>query len=108
MNDTDRDFLANQKLEEGLKIYYAKDYNRAIKLSFEIKSEFLSGIQQSWQHLQRFKTIRAGDSTQSELCVGVQQSRACLSKVKKCYQALGDEEKAQADFAKAKELGYKG
>jgi len=25
-----------------------------------------------------------------------------------CYQALGDEEKAQADFAKEKELGYNG
>lgn len=28
----DRDFLANQKLEEGLKLYYAKDYSRAIRL----------------------------------------------------------------------------
>ena len=25
-----------------------------------------------------------------------------------CYQELGDKKKAQADFAKAKELGYKG
>ena len=28
----DRDFLANQKLEEGLKLYYAKDYSGAIRL----------------------------------------------------------------------------
>ena len=32
MTDTDRDFLANQKLEEGNKLYYAKDYYEAIKL----------------------------------------------------------------------------
>ena len=25
----------------------------------------------------------------------------------KCYEAMGDKAKAQADFAKAKELGYK-
>ena len=32
MNDADRDFLANQKNEEGLKLHYSKDYNGAIKL----------------------------------------------------------------------------
>lgn len=32
MNDADRDFLANQKNEEGLKLYYAKDYYGAIKI----------------------------------------------------------------------------
>ena len=32
MNDTDREFLANQKVEEAEKLYYAKDYNGAIKL----------------------------------------------------------------------------
>lgn len=32
MEQADRDFLANQKLEEGLKLYYAKDYSGAIRL----------------------------------------------------------------------------
>ena len=32
LNDTDRDFLANEKLEEALKLYYAKDYDGAINL----------------------------------------------------------------------------
>ena len=32
MNDADRDFLANQKLEEGLKLHYKENYNSAIKL----------------------------------------------------------------------------
>ena len=32
MKDTDREFLANQKLEEGNKLAYAKDYYDAIKL----------------------------------------------------------------------------
>ena len=31
MNDADRDFLANQKGEEGNKLYYAKDYKGAIE-----------------------------------------------------------------------------
>jgi len=35
MTDADRDFLANQKLEEGLKLYYAKDYHGSIKLNTE-------------------------------------------------------------------------
>ncbi len=32
MNDADRDFLANQKNKEGSKLYYAKNYNGALKL----------------------------------------------------------------------------
>lgn len=32
LNDADRDFLANEKLEEGNKLYYAEDYDGAIKL----------------------------------------------------------------------------
>ena len=36
MNDSDRDFLANQKNKEALKLYYAKDYNGAIKLYDEV------------------------------------------------------------------------
>ena len=32
MTDADRDFLANQKLEKGNKLHYAKDYYGAIKL----------------------------------------------------------------------------
>jgi len=32
MEQVDRDFLANQKLEEALKLYYARDYHGAVKL----------------------------------------------------------------------------
>ncbi len=35
MNQADRDFLANQKLEEALKLDYAKDYHGAIRLNTE-------------------------------------------------------------------------
>jgi len=35
MNDADRYFLANQKLEEALKLAYAKDYHGSIKLNTE-------------------------------------------------------------------------
>ncbi len=32
MNDADRDFLADQKLEDGNRLYYAQDYDGAIRL----------------------------------------------------------------------------
>ncbi|MBQ3444512.1 MAG: tetratricopeptide repeat protein [Selenomonadaceae bacterium] len=35
MEQVDRDFLANQKFEEALKLYYAKDYQGSIKLNTE-------------------------------------------------------------------------
>ena len=35
MNDADRDFLANQKLEEALKLYYEKNYQESIRLNTE-------------------------------------------------------------------------
>ena len=35
MTDADRDFLANQKLEEATKLYFARDYKGAIKLCNE-------------------------------------------------------------------------
>ena len=50
MNDADRDFLANQKLEEGNKLAYAKDFNGAIKLyneSLELKPNW------DWAYLNR-------------------------------------------------------
>ena len=43
MDDLDRDFLANQKLEEGNKLYYAKNYDGAIKFyneAIKIKPDF--------------------------------------------------------------------
>ena len=43
INDAGRDFLANQKLEEGNKLYYAKNYDGAIKLyneALQIKPDF--------------------------------------------------------------------
>ena len=36
MNDSDREFLAQQKLEEGNKLYYVKDYQEAIKSYDEV------------------------------------------------------------------------
>ena len=44
MNDSDRDFLANQKLEEGLELYYARDYDGAIKFyneALKIKPKYV-------------------------------------------------------------------
>ena len=31
MEEADRDFLANEKIKEGNRLYYAKDYESAIK-----------------------------------------------------------------------------
>lgn len=36
MSNADREFLANQKLDEGLKLYYAGDYNGTIKICNEV------------------------------------------------------------------------
>lgn len=43
LNDADRDFLANEKLDEGLKLYYAEDHHSAIKLyneAIELKPDY--------------------------------------------------------------------
>ena len=43
IDDADRDFLANQKLDEGNRLYYAQDYNGAIRLygeAVELKPDF--------------------------------------------------------------------
>ena len=43
IDEVDRDFLANQKLEEGLKLNYAEDYNGAIRLyneALDIKPDY--------------------------------------------------------------------
>ena len=47
MNDAERDFLANKKLEEGIKLYYAKDYDGAIKLWTEALQ---LNPEETWQH----------------------------------------------------------
>lgn len=70
MKDTDRDFLANQKNEEGLKLAYVVDFDKVIELS------------PNWSNSYYNRGF--------------------------CYQYIGDNEKSQADFAKARELGYKG
>lgn len=40
MTDADRKFLANQKFEEGLKLYYAQDYDEAINVFNETLNDF--------------------------------------------------------------------
>ena len=180
MKDADREFLANQKLEEGNKFYYAKDYNEAIKLydeslqikpnqdkvffyrgnayalngnrsqaiedytkSIQINPNFADAyfVRGGWYYI-TFNPQHAIDdmSKYIELCpndtagytsraffytAGLRDYARAIQDYTKainlkpndyglykfrgeCYQALGDEAKAQADFAKAKELGWKG
>ena len=73
----DKEFMANQKNDEGLELDYQGKYNEAIKKyneALELKPDW------NWAYNNR----------------GL------------AYQALGENAKAQADFAKAKELGYNG
>ena len=190
MNDADRDFLANKKLEEGNKLRYAGDDYGAIKLyreSIKIKPNFdmayinrglaysslsLLGESTAEKAIQDFnKTIKLNPNyvnayhyrgdiyllvlddyekairdfssfiklnkndsyvypNNSSAYSGRALAHICLEQYEQaikdynkaielaptdatayqirgfCYQQLGDEAKAQADFAKAKKLGY--
>ena len=110
LNDTDRDFLANQKLEEGLRHYYADDYAGAIKLyneAIELKPNyteayvrighvyfFLKNLEQAFLYANKAIDI---EPTNSECYI----FRAAL------YREIDDWENYVADVLKAKELGFK-
>ncbi len=111
MNDADRDFLADQKLEEGNKLLYAKYYDGAIRLygeAIELKPDW------SWSYYNR--GIAYDDLKQYEQAIQdydkaieLDPNNAAVYQIRGLiYQVLGDEAKAQADFAKAKQLGYNG
>ena len=175
MNDADRDFLANQKFEEALKLYYAiklnteaialkpdwswpynnrgldyynlgqyeraiQDFDKAIQLNPNLAGAYNNrGI--AYRHLgQNERAVQDYDkalelmqhpfmyANRGEAYYYLKNYMQALKDLNKslefelkgkdlgevlyyralCYQALGETEKSQADFKKAKELGYNG
>ena len=108
MKQTDRDFLANEKLAEGVKLHYAKDYNGAIKLydeAIQLNPNFAEAYigRNVYRNLGQYERAIQDYDKAIELnpnLAEAHQNRGI------CYKNLGDEAKAQADFDKAKELGY--
>ena len=107
MTDADRDFLANQKLEEGNKLVYAKDYYGAIKIyreAIKLKPDW------SWPYNNR--GLAYSDLGQKERAIQdydkaiqlnpnlaeVYNNRGCA------YDSLGQKERAIQDFNKAIQL----
>ena len=147
MNDADREFLANQKFEEGNKLYYANDYDEAIKLYDEVLKfgeysdayynrgcaysdlgqyeraiqDYNKAIQinpniyqtygnrgEAYYYLKNYNQAFEDLNKSIELGASGKDLGEALYYRGLCYQATGDKAKAQADFAKAKELGYEG
>ena len=125
MNDADRDFLANQKMEQGLKFLYAGNNEESIKLyteAIEIAPENASiynarGYAYSsfaWskhfdENLSAAQKLRVLALEDYNKAIQLNPNLAEMYYLRgMIYQQLGEEEKAQADFDKAKELGYEG
>ena len=111
LNDADRDFLTNEKLEAGNKLAYAENYHGAIKLyneALQLKPNFDKAYNNrgiEYALLGNFNQAIADSTKAIELnpnYAEAYQLRGLL------YQELGDEAKAKAEFVKAKELGYNG
>ena len=107
MNDADRDFLANQKLEEGNKFAYEKNYNKAI----ECYGEALK-LKPNWDWAYNNRGNAYDDLGQYERAIqdfdksielnpndaDYYNNRGCA------YSDLGQKERAIQDYNKAIEL----
>ncbi|MBR0261520.1 MAG: tetratricopeptide repeat protein [Selenomonadaceae bacterium] len=107
MNDADRDFLANQKNEEGLKIHYAKDYNGAIKLyneAIELKPDW------SWPYNNRgnaYEDLKQYERAIQDYDKAIEINPNYLMAYNNrgnAYSDLGQNERAIQDYDKAIQL----
>ena len=107
MNDADRDFLANQKNEEGLKIHYAKDYNGAIKLyneAIELKPDWswpYNNRGNAYEDLKQYE--RAIQDYDKAIEINPNLAEAYNNRGI-AYDNLGQYERAISDYNKAIEL----
>ncbi len=107
LNDADRDFLANQKLEEGGKFYYAKDYYEAIKLcreALQIKpnwdwAHYNRGL--AYQELNKYE--RAIEDYNKAIALNPNYENAYNNRGN-AYAMLGQYERAIQDLDKAIQL----
>ena len=104
MTDADRDFLANQKLEEALKLYYAKDYHGSIKLNTEAIE-----LKPNWSWPYNNRGIAYDDLKQYERAIQDYNKAIQLNPNNDyaynnrgvCHGILGQYEQAIQDFNKA-------
>ncbi len=107
LNDTDRDFLANEKLEEGLALYYAKDYNGAIKLydeALQLKPDWhwaYNNRGNAYSYLEQYEQAIKDFNKAIELNPNWEYPYNNLGTV---YGRLGQYERAIQDLNKAIEL----
>ena len=107
MKDADRDFLANQKLEEALKLYYAKDYHGSIKLNteaIELKPDWswpYNNRGNAYSHLNQYE--RAIQDYNKAIQLNPNLSKAYNNRGI-AYKNLGQYERAIQDYNKAIQL----
>ena len=104
MTYVDRDFLANQKIDEGNKLAYSKDYNGAIKFyneALELNPNFAVAYP---NRANAYKNLGQYELALNDCNKAIQlrpnfsawyQLRAYI------YQKFGEDKKAQSDFNKA-------
>ena len=82
------------------------DYNKALQL-MELPVIY-NNRGQAYYYLKNYKQAFADLNKSIELGISGKNLGEAFYYLGLCYKATGDNEKAQADFAKAKQLGYNG
>ena len=107
MNDADRDFLANQKYEEGLKLYYERNFNGAIQLyseALEINPNFAEAYTNrgnAYGKLRQYKPAIQDFNKSIEINPNFDRAYYNRGLV---HDELGQKEQAIQDYSKAIEL----
>ena len=107
MNDADRDFLANQKYEEGLKLYYERNFNGAIQLyseALEINPNFAEAYTNrgnAYGKLRQYKPAIQDFNKSIEINPNFDRAYYNRGLV---HDELGQTERAIQDYSKAIEL----
>ena len=117
LNDTDRDFLANEKFEEGNVLYYAKDYYGAIKLyreALQLKPNYVEAYNNRGNAYSSLgQKERAIQDCDQAIALNPNFAEAYTNRAEaytnrgNAYDNLGQYERAIADYDKAIELNPK-
>ena len=105
----DREFLSNRKVSAGNRLYYRGRYAEAIKAGNDAlrlnrgnrNALFLRGVSRV-----ALKQYQPAVSDYDKLIASTPDNPLLYVLRGFAYRAIGERKKAQADFAKARELGY--